>query len=235
MIHTRNKPPRRDERRRARDQKRWPTKQKAHHPGKMAGFKMNSQEQSTEANSKAKPMIAPVLACHNHRKPRGPVCRNTLRQAFAAHDETEGFVAPKFLSRLNFEPVDQCPNSDIGMVLGKMGHSVRMAAWLVSCYEHLAHPLYVVMQRVVPKVRQGTKTMMQAASVRTSAPTAHHGHITTAHTGDFNRDLFAVANAENAIARVLFELRKPCPDNARALKLAQSAMLAIGLVGEVLQ
>ena len=78
--------------------------------------------------------------------------------------------------------------------------------------------------------------MMQTASVRTSAQTAHHGHITTAaHAGDFNRDLFAVANAENAIARVLFELRKPQPDNARALKLAQSAMLAVNLVGEVLQ
>lgn len=82
--------------------------------------------------------------------------------------------------------------------------------------------------------------MMQAASVRTSAPTAHHGHTLptyrdTPHTGDFNRDVLAVGNAENAIARVLFELRKPRPDTARALKLAQSAMLAIGLVGEVLQ
>lgn len=79
--------------------------------------------------------------------------------------------------------------------------------------------------------------MMQTASVRPSAQTAHHGHITTtAHAGNhFNRDVIAVGNAENAIARVLAELRKPRPDNARALKLAQSAMLAIGLVGEVLQ
>ena len=77
---------------------------------------------------------------------------------------------------------------------------------------------------------------VSAITVRPSAQHAHHGHITTAaHAGDFNRDLFAVANAENAIARVLFELRKPQPDNARALKLAQSAMLAVNLVGEVLQ
>ena len=77
---------------------------------------------------------------------------------------------------------------------------------------------------------------LATTALRPSAPAAHHGHITTAaHAGDFNRDLFAVANAENALARVLAELRKPRPDNARALKLAQSAMLAIGLVGEVLQ
>ena len=78
--------------------------------------------------------------------------------------------------------------------------------------------------------------MMQAASVRPSAQLAHHGHITPAHTGDFNRDVLAVGNAENAIARVLFELRKPQPDNARALKLAQAALMAVQYVGvEVLQ
>lgn len=177
-----NKPPRRNERRRARDQKRWP-KQKAHHRGKVAGFKMNSQEQSTEANSKAKPMIARIVVCHNCSKPRGPVCEDTLRQAYAAHDETVGFASPKFHNRLNFQAVNQCPNSGIGMVLGKMGHSARMAAWLVSCLQHLAHPLHVKVQRVVSSsVRQGTKTMMQAASVRTSAQTAHHGQPTAAKT-----------------------------------------------------
>lgn len=74
--------------------------------------------------------------------------------------------------------------------------------------------------------------MMQAASVRPSAQHAHHGHITTAaHAGDFNRDVIAVGNAENAIARVLFELRKPYPDNARALKLALAALAAVQYVG----
>ncbi|MFW9595087.1 MAG: hypothetical protein ACMV1D_06275 [Macromonas sp.] len=73
-------------------------------------------------------------------------------------------------------------------------------------------------------------------SVRTApAHTLPAYRDTPAHAGDFNRDVIAVGNAENAIARVLFELRKPQPDNARALKLAQSAMLAIHLVGEVLQ
>lgn len=97
---------------------------------------------------------------------------------------------------------------------------------------------------------------LATTAMRPCAPTAHHGHTlptyrdTPAHTGatgnypaanqtdaghTFDRDVLAIGNAENAIARVLFELRKPQPDNARALKLAQSAMLAIHLVGEVLQ
>jgi hypothetical protein len=75
-----------------------------------------------------------------------------------------------------------------------------------------------------------------AITLRPSAPTAHHGHITTAHAGGFNRDVIAVGNAENCIARVLAELRKPCPDNARALKLAQAALAAVQYVGcEVIQ
>lgn len=77
--------------------------------------------------------------------------------------------------------------------------------------------------------------MMQAASMRHSAHPAH-GHTFHAHAGNtFNRDVIAVGNAENAIARVLAELRKPQPDNARALKLAQAALMAVNLVGEVLQ
>lgn len=237
MIEARNKPPRRDERRKARDQKRWPTKEKAHHPGKMAGLKMNSQEQSAKANSKTKPMIAPVLACHNHRKPRGPVCEDTLRQAFAAHDETVGFVAPKFHNRLQLQAVDRYRNAGGGVVLGKMGHSVRMAAWLVSCLQHLAHPLHVKVQRVVPKVRQGTKTMMQAASVRTSAHPTPSAYTPTAHhAGNFNRDVIAIANIENALQRVMYELKKASPDMARAQKLTLAAMAAVQYVGyEVLQ
>ena len=84
--------------------------------------------------------------------------------------------------------------------------------------------------------------MQMATTQRTSAPTAHHGHTlptyrdTPAHVDNFNRDVLAVGNAENAIARVLFELRKPQPDNARALKLAQAALMAVQYVGvEVLQ
>ncbi len=237
MIEATSKPPRRNERRRARDQKRWPAKQKAHHPGKMAGFKMNSQEQSTEANSKAKPMIARVVLCNNDRKPRGPVLENTYCKAYAAHDETVGFVAPKFHSPLNFEPVDQCPNSDIGMVFWRGGgYPQGCPHGFAHVFNHHAHPQCVKTLRVVPKVRKGTTMQLATTALRPSAQHAHHGHITTAaHAGDFNRDLFAVANAENALARVLAELRKPRPDTARALKLAQSAMLAIGLVGEVLQ
>lgn len=78
------------------------------------------------------------------------------------------------------------------------------------------------------------KTMMQTASVRTSAPPPTTGTL-PAHVDNFNRDVLAVGNAENAIARVLSELRKPQPDNARALKLAQAAMAAVQYVGVEVQ
>ena len=84
--------------------------------------------------------------------------------------------------------------------------------------------------------------MMQAASVRPSAQHAHHGHTlptyrdTPAHTGDFNRDVIAIANIENALQRVMYELKKVNPDMARAQKLTLAAMAAVQYVGvEVLQ
>ena len=78
--------------------------------------------------------------------------------------------------------------------------------------------------------------MMQAASVRPSAQHAHHGHITTANAGDFNRDVIAIANIENALQRVMYELKKVNPDMARAQKLTLAAMAAVQYVGvEVLQ
>ena len=77
--------------------------------------------------------------------------------------------------------------------------------------------------------------MQMATTQRPSAHPTPSAYTPTAHASGFNRDVLAIGNAENAIARVLFELRKPQPDNARALKLAQSAMLAIHLVGEVVQ
>jgi hypothetical protein len=150
-----------------------------------------------------------------------------------------GFASPKFHNRLKIQAVNQCPNSDIGMVCGRgVAYPQGWPRGLSHVSNHHAHQQRVETLRVVSSsVRQGTKTMQLATTaLRPSAQTAHHGRITpTAHAGDFNRDLFAVANAENAIARVLFELRKPQPDNARALKLAQSALMAVNLVGEVVQ
>lgn len=76
--------------------------------------------------------------------------------------------------------------------------------------------------------------MMQAASVRTSAQHAHHGHITTTdHTGNhFNRGVIAIANIENALQRVMYELKKANPDMARAQKLTLAAMAAVDYIGQ---
>lgn len=69
-------------------------------------------------------------------------------------------------------------------------------------------------------------------SVRT-AP-AHHGNPfptyrdTTAH----NRDVIAIANIENALQRVMYELKKANPDMARAQKLTLAAMAAVDYIGQ---
>ena len=77
---------------------------------------------------------------------------------------------------------------------------------------------------------------LATTALRPSAQTAHHGHITTAHAGDFNRDVIAIANIENALQRVMYELKKVNPDMARAQKLTLAAMAAVQYVGvEVLQ
>lgn len=79
--------------------------------------------------------------------------------------------------------------------------------------------------------------MATAAAGRTASAITHTAYSETfaVSAPTFNRDVMCVGNAENAIARVLFELRKANPDNARALKLALSALTAVQLIGEVLQ
>ena len=78
--------------------------------------------------------------------------------------------------------------------------------------------------------------MMQAASVRPCAHPTPSAYTPTAHAGDFNRDVIAIANIENALQRVMYELKKVNPDMARAQKLTLAAMAAVQYVGvEVLQ
>ena len=78
--------------------------------------------------------------------------------------------------------------------------------------------------------------MMQAASVRPCAHPTPSAYTPTVHAGDFNRDVIAIANIENALQRVMYELKKASPDMARAQKLTLAAMAAVQYVGvEVLQ
>lgn len=246
MIEATSKPPRRNERRRARDQKRWPAKQKAHHQGTAVGLKMNSQEQSTEANSKAKPMIARVVVCNNgdavpyKALQTGLATRTTEGAASRApHHCDSGFFYVHVLRmatrNAQIQPAAKC-------VWGKVWQSVwgiRKGAPVPSagsltrtdCQPYLA-------MRLADSLSVPKEPFMADVSISVRTAPAHTFPTyrdTPAHTDGFNRDLFAVANAENAIARVLAELRKPRPDNARALKLAQSALMAVNLVGEVLQ
>ena len=64
-------------------------------------------------------------------KPKGPVCEDTFSEAVAAPTEKRGFVSSEF---------SRCRHSGIGMVSGGMGLPVRMAARLLTCFSHPAHP-----------------------------------------------------------------------------------------------
>lgn len=247
MIEARNKPPRRDERRRARDQKRWPAKQKAHHRGKVAGFKMNSQEQSTEANSKAKPMIARVVVCNNgdavpqKALQTGLATRTTEGAASRApHQCDSGFFYVHVLRmatrNAQIQPTAKC-------VWGKVWQSVwgiRKGAPVPSagsltrtdCQPYLA-------MRLADSLSVPKEPFMADVSISVRTAPAHTFPTyrdTPAHTDGFNRDVIAIANIENALQRVMYELKKANPDMARAQKLTLAAMAAVQYVGvEVLQ
>lgn len=132
--------------------------------------------------------------CYSPRKPKGPVLENTTGQEVAAPTYKRGFVMPKFERR---------GVSRVAMVTGKMGHTARLAARLVPCFQHLAHPLCLKTQRVVLKSRQGATTMTKVITlVRASAPI----QSTTDTTDPEIIRLHGLA--ENALATALHELRR---------------------------
>ncbi len=123
-----NKPPRRNERRKARDRKRWPdrTGQAASlyaHAGLGKIWFVEFVDVSIGTGD-SKP-------CYDFCKPKGPVCRNTFGSEVAAPTLKRGFVMSDFV---------RCWSSSIGMVTGEMGLSARTAARRNPCYEHLVHP-----------------------------------------------------------------------------------------------
>lgn len=74
--------------------------------------------------------------------------------------------------------------------------------------------------------------MMQAASMRPSAHPTPSAYTPTPHAGDLDRSMIAVANIENALQRVMYELKKASPDMARAQKLTLAAMAAVDYIGQ---
>jgi hypothetical protein len=103
----------------------------------------------------------------------GPVCRNTTVCEVAAPTLKRGLVMPKF-KRYGF--------ARAAMVAGKMGHTVRLAARRIPCYEHLAHPPCVVTRRVVFESLCGAETMTKVIPlVRPHAPITSTPDTSTTH------------------------------------------------------
>lgn len=73
---------------------------------------------------------------------------------------------------------------------------------------------------------------LATTAMRPSAHPAPSAYTHTDHAGDFNRDVIAIANIENALQRVMYELKKANPDMARAQKLTLAAMAAVDYIGQ---
>lgn len=135
-------------------------------------------------------------------KPKGPVLENTPGYAVATPPEKRGFVMS--------ESVRPAP-ARAGMVLGRMGLPVRMAARRIPCFQHPAHPLRLKTWRVVSESRYGAKTMTKAFPlVRKPAPTTPPGTAKGAPTPtptQHGTDLVALhmvaCNGLNAALRLL--------------------------------
>ena len=73
---------------------------------------------------------------------------------------------------------------------------------------------------------------LATTAMRPSAHPAPSAYTHTDHAGDFNRGVIAIANIENALQRVMYELKKANPDMARAQKLTLAAMAAVDYIGQ---
>jgi len=154
--------------------------------------------------------------CYIRVKPKGPVCRNTFGSAVAAPTDKRGFFMSEFVRH---------GVAHAGMVTGKMGLSARLAAPLIRCYEHLAHPSRVVTRRVAFESRSGAKTMTKVIPlVRAAAPIQSQADIT-------NPEIIGLhVQAENALASALHLLRSIDCDPAKLQAATGRAIRASALL-----
>ena len=177
---------------------------------------MNTATQATSRHTRARGVTGKVdhqrqpntaRACHNHRKPKGLVCRNTFGSEVASPTYKRAFVMSELV---------RPALARAGMVAGRMGLSERLAARRNPCYEHPAHPLPVVRLLVDSESRSGVPTMTQAIATlaRTAAPVITLASrraapiLSQADTTD-PQIIALSAAAENALAAALHALRNP--------------------------
>ena len=185
-----NKPPRRNERRKARDRKRWPDRSGAglrgmYPPDKhVKTLSVDIIDLSTVASAHK--------GCYDSCKPKGPVLKTPFGSAVA------GPTVSGLLSRPEFSGDGF---SQSRMVLGWMVANRKAPAWLIPCFD--IQPTRRAQNAASGfKSRSGAKTMTQAfATVRPAAPIQSQADITDPHV------IALRAAAENALSMALSMLR----------------------------
>ena len=148
----------------------------------------------------------PGQLCYSHRKPKGPVCRNTIGKAVAAPTDKRGFVMPDF---------DRSGVARCGMVYGHGGgYPQGRPHGFTRVTNRHAHPLPVVRLLVDSESRKGVPTMTQAINlVRPAAPivTIKRPAAPVPSALDTTApDVIALhIAAENALSMALSMLRNP--------------------------
>lgn len=167
--------------------------------------------------------MAPCIATrgrYNGRKPRGPVCDDTIGSEVAAPTVKRGFVMPKFLGLVRLHAL-------AFMVTGEMGLSARTSARLNPCHQHLVHLMRVMTQKVASRTRSGAKTMSAPVIAgRRAAPTPASG------TTD---PIQLHADAHNALSMAVFYLRQPDANVAGARRKAIQALAALRSLSAALE
>lgn len=166
-------------------------------------------------------------ACHNGRKPKGPMLENISGSAVAAPTDKRGFVMSEFV---------RPALARAGMVAGRMGLPVRMAARLIPCFQHPAHPRSVKTARVAFESRSGAETMTQVITLaRTAAPiitlASRRAAPVPSALDTTAPDVIALhIAAENALSMALSMLRNPAGTAADLERATARAIRAATLL-----
>lgn len=168
-------------------------------------------------------------ACHNGRKPKGPVRRNTFGKAVAAPTDKRGFVMSELV---------RPALARAGMVYGHGGgYPQGRPHGFTRVSNHHAHPLRVETRLVDSESRKGVPTMTQAYATlaRTAAPiisiaSRRAAPIQSATDTTDPQTIALHVAAENALSMALSMLRNPAGTAADLERATARAIRAATLL-----
>lgn len=153
-------------------------------------------------------------SCYIASKPRGPVLKNTLLEAFATPIDKRGFVVPQFLGQVRSYASVQCLR---GMV-GAIRKDVRTASDVFLTT--MLHPMRSKTQTVALVPPEGAKIM----TVSTQA--SRRAALSTPSSGKSD-PIQLHADARNALSMAVFYLSQPQANVAGARRKAVQALSAL--------